>query len=310
MSIRTCLALAAALGAVAATAHRASADATKDLDDVYGKVASTLSSNDFSTGWTAEVDDFAKFIKPEACYDAVKAAKAAGLADGTKVYSQHTYDKKDDKGTYFTVADAAALCKQYEDRYVHEYVETALTFTYLEKPTMDHAVEGQYESEAKSVGILGQLCADRVDAALAFGIPATEKVESPRYNVPAIALGDIKAQICQPAIDFATKRTGDIKDLAQAKHDAIVAVYTKAGIKGKRLELFVSYGMPADTGFLAAGCTKWVDNIKSLKAAKKLFVWLEGDSGYTVRKFTIKGDSYSVSEKTFSTQEGAYAGCK
>ena len=44
--------------------------------------------------------------------------------------------------------------------------------------------------------------------------------------------------------------------------------------------------------------------------AKKLFVWLEGDAGYTVRKFTFKGNNYTVSERTYTTQEGAYAGCR
>ncbi len=156
---------------------------------------------------------------------------------------------------------------------------------------MKRAVEGQYEAEATHVGITGAECAKRVDAALAFGIAASDKIESSRYGLPAIELGAAKAKYCQPAIDFAGQRVGDIKALAKAKQDAIIAVYKKAGIKGKRLELFVSYGMPDNTGFLAAGCGTWVDTIGALKKAKKLFVWLEGSSGYTVRKFTIRGDS-------------------
>ncbi len=40
------------------------------------------------------------------------------------------------------------------------------------------------------------------------------------------------------------------------------------------------------------------------------FVWLEGPQGYTIRKFTFKGDNYTVSERTYSTQEGAYRGCR
>ena len=84
----------------------------------------------------------------------------------------------------------------------------------------------------------------------------------------------------------------------------------KAGIKGKRLELYVSYGMPDNTGFYAPGCGATVESLGALKKAKKLFVWLEGADGYTIRKFSFKGDNYTVSERTYSTQEGAYAGCR
>jgi hypothetical protein len=314
-SVRTSLAAALALGALAITTPALADDHATTLSDLTDKLAYKLDQETLGDPkWTETVSSMESLDPPSKCYDAVAAAKAAGLTDDTRIYGDQTFRwktaKKDDKGMSISLAEVAALCKRYDDTYIHEYVEAALVDTFQQKYQMEHAVEGQYESEARRVGDSGATCAKWVDAALAHGLPASELIESTRYKMPAIELGKAKADLCQPAIDFGAKRQGAIKDLAKSKQDAIVAVYKKAGIKGKRLELFVSYGMPEDTGFLAAGCETWITSIGALKKAKKLFVWLEGDSGYTIRKFTIKGDSYKVSEKQFSSKEGAYAGCR
>ncbi|HTJ41597.1 MAG TPA: hypothetical protein VL463_05850 [Kofleriaceae bacterium] len=250
-----------------------------------------------------------KDIKPpKQCFDAV-----AGAADDVKIYTSQAFywktAQKDDTGSYITGADAKQFCKDYEKAYVRMSAESAITNTYLSKDTVARPVEGMYESEASQVGVLGDTCAKAVDAALAYGFPATEQIESKFYDMPAIALGDAKAKICQPAIDWAKQRVDAINAGAKAKQDAIIAVYKKVGIKGKRLDLFVSYGMPADAGFYAAGCEHFVETAEGLKKAKKLFVWLEGNDGYTIRKFTFSGDNYTVTEHSYDTQAGAYSGC-
>jgi hypothetical protein len=81
-------------------------------------------------------------------------------------------------------------------------------------------------------------------------------------------------------------------------------------MKGKRLELFVYYGMPEGAGWYGPGCGYSIDNVAALKKAKKLFHWLESAQGYTVRTYKFKGDNYTVSERTYDTQEAAYRGCK
>ncbi len=103
---------------------------------------------------------------------------------------------------------------------------------------------------------------------------------------------------------------GAVTGREQAERAEIEAIYKKAGIKGKRLELFVKYGKPDNGGWLARGCTAFVTDVKKLKKAKKLFHWFENDGGYVVRTYTFKGNSYKVSEKTYLTQAKAYRGCR
>ncbi len=258
--------------------------------------------------YTADPQAAKKWVTPADCVAATK-----DLADDAHVYIGYTNypDIKRDANNdiYITGAQAKDYCARFAKAYAHEAAETAITFTFLDADAMKRPVEGMYESEAKSVGDRGKACSDAIDAALAAGLPATEQIESKKYGLPAIALGDAKAKYCQPALDWAAKQQGAIQAAAKAKQDAIVAVYKKAGIKGKRLELYVSYGMPDNAGFFAAGCESYVTSLPALKKAKKLFVWLEGDAGYTIRTFTFHGDDYTVGEHTYDTQAQAYKGC-
>lgn len=252
--------------------------------------------------------DMTDVVAPKECSDAT-----AAIADDLKIYSSMAFHwktaQKDDGGRYILGSDAKAFCKEYEKAYLHMAVEGAITSAWLTKDTVARPVEGMYEGEASQVGVVGAACAAQVDAALAYGFAPTETIESKFYDMPAVALGEAKAKVCQPAIDWSTARVAAIKGAGQAKQDAIVAVYKKVGIKGKRLDLFVSYGMPADAGFYAPGCESFVETAEGLKKAKKLFIWLEGDSGYTIRKFVFSGDNYTVTEHSYDTQAQAYRGC-
>lgn len=299
--------LLAAVALTSATAARA--DDRTPLEQTLDKITYQAYSNPgFATKDAHTLGDMKGIVTPKECYDAV-----AGTADDAKVHTSSTSAfadlKKDDTGTYATGAAVKAFCKTYERAYVHMAAESAITAAWLARDAIKRPVEGMYESEAQTVGRYGAECAKRVDEALALGFAASEPIESKFQHMPPVALGDAKATICQPAIDWASQRTGDIQGAAKAKQDAIVAVYKKAGIKGKRLELFVSYGLPEDTGFFAAGCESYVTSVKALKSAKKLFVWLEGDQGYTIRTFTFHGDDYTVTEHTYDTQAQAYRGC-
>ncbi len=311
-SISRSFAIAAALGTFVAGPATASASDDTAVAKLVTKLTYLMDQQPFGDPkWTSTSDDMGKRDLPETCFETIRAA---GLEPDHKVFSEgairfKNHQKEGDK-RFILGSDVEGMCKRYEAMYVHEYVETALMGAYLAKDAMKRPVEGFYEGEALAVGKVGELCAKKVDAALAYGLPATEKIESTRYGMPAIELGAARAALCQPAIDFAAKRIVEIKQLAGGKHQAIVDVYKKAGIKGKRLELFVSYGMPDNTGFYAAGCETSVESLPALKKAKKLFVWLEGNDGYTIRKFTFKGDNYTETEHDYSTKEAAYRGCR
>ncbi|HUQ08488.1 MAG TPA: hypothetical protein VM261_38620 [Kofleriaceae bacterium] len=309
---KTLVAFAAAAGTLVAGAATASAEDTTPLAKVITSLAYRLDGQHYAQpDWTSTVSDLESFEKPETCW---KAFKDSGVGPNDKVFSDGAFrfksvQKEGDK--YFVLGkDVEAFCKRYEDFYVHEYVESAVMAAWQQQDMMKRPVEGAYEADAQRVGIAGRLCTEWVDKALAYGFKPTDKVESSRYRMPTVELGKAKELYCQPAVDFEAKRVAEIKALADAKHQAIVDVYKKAGIKGKRLELYVSYGMPDNTGFYAAGCGSTVESLPALKKAKKLFIWLEGAQGYTIRKFTFKGDNYTVSERTYTTQEGAYSGCR
>jgi hypothetical protein len=306
------LASIAAFGTLVAGAATAFASDDTPLGKVISALAYRLEGQHYAKPeWTSTASEMESFEKPETCFSALKES---GLGANDKVFAEGAWRlkgaQKEGDRSYVLGKDAEAFCKRYESFYVHEYVEAAVMEAWQQKSMMAKPVEGMYESEAQRVGISGRLCAEWVDKALAYGFKPTDKVESSRYSMPTVELGKAKELYCQPAIDFDAKRVEEIKNLAAAKQQAIVDVYKKAGIKGKRLELYVSYGMPDNTGFYAAGCGSTVESLPALKKAKKLFVWLEGPSGYTIRKFTFKGDNYTVTERTYSTQEGAYRGCR
>lgn len=291
---------------VAAVAH---AEDKTPLEKAMSRLVFQAYSNPgFAAKDVHTMTDMKDVAPPKECFDVV-----AGVGDDTKVYTSMASNwktaQKDDGGRYIMGSDAKAFCKDYEKAYIHMAVEGAITSAWLTKSTIARPVEGMYEGEASQVGVLGAACVKRVDEAVAYGFPATEPVESKFYDMPAVALGDAKAKICQPAIDWSKKRVDEIKGVGQAKQDAIVTVYKKAGINGKRLDLYVSYGMPDDTGFFAPGCESYVTSLAVLKKAKKLFVWLEGNDGYTIRTFTFHGDNYTVTEHSYDTQAQAYRGC-
>ncbi len=302
----------AVFGTLVAGAATASASDDSPLAKLITKLAYNLDGQHFAKpDWTSTVDDMNGFEPPATCWDTLKAS---GLKAGDKLFTEgafrfKTAQKEGDK--YFVLGqDVEAFCKRWEDFYVHEYVETAVMAAWQQQDMMKRPIEGMYEADAQRVGISGRLCVEWVDKALAHGFKPTDKVESSRYSMPSVELGKAKELFCQPAVDFETKRVAEIQNLAAANLQAIIDVYKKVGIKGKRLELFASYGMPDRGSFYAPGCGAAVETAAGLKKAKKLFIWLEGAGGYTVRKYTFKGDNYSVSERTYSTQEGAYRGCR
>jgi len=306
MKHKNTLAVVVAIGTLAAGSASAHADVTS-AEKELGKVLSWLHSHVTKPDWTSTVDQMAEQDAPSACFDALK-----GLGKDAKLYADYAWKeadaKKDGDKTYLTPALADGVCKKYETTYHHEYAEAALVAAWQQQDMMKRPLEELYDGDIGRIGIAGDECTKRVDAALAAGIDAGETIESERYGMPALKLGDGKATYCQPAADFAVKIAADKKAAEKAKYDQTVALYKKAGIKGKRLELFVEYH-PME--WWLPGCSSSTTDPKKMKKAKKLFHWLTDSSGYiTVRTYAFKGDKYKVTEKTYDTEAKAYRGCR
>jgi hypothetical protein len=154
----------------------------------------------------------------------------------------------------------------------------------------------------------GESCLEKVKAAVAAGVPDDLTIAFDDRTRGTLAEVRAAAEAYLASARLAQAAVVAAHEAAQAK---IVAHYKKAGIKGARLELFVSYGMPADGGWYGRGCDREITTVQGLKKAKKLFHWLTRSSGeIVVRKYTFKGDKYSVAERAFWLPENAHAWCK
>jgi hypothetical protein len=151
-----------------------------------------------------------------------------------------------------------------------------------------------------------QACLDALAAMKQAGKSDDDTI---KLNQGTVTIADARAT-CEQALVDSQAFEGAVTGRETAERAEIEAIYKQAGIKGKRLELFVHYGKPDNGGWLARGCTAFVTDVKKLKKAKKLFHWFESDAGYVVRTYTFKGNSYKVSEKTYLTQAKAYRGCR
>ena len=149
---------------------------------------------------------------------------------------------------------------------------------------------------------LPRRCASAIDKAIAAG--ASDDVPILFGRTESLTLDQLRAR-CAGAggEEFRAK----VKAWGKARYDEIAARYKKAGIKGKRLDLFVY----TDGSLLEKGCDKVASDPKKMKKAKKLFQWSEAADGTIwVRTYKFKGDSYSVSERQYTFPETAYRGCK
>ena len=125
---------------------------------------------------------------------------------------------------------------------------------------------------------------------------------------PAMTLKEARTKICDAYVAKAKAFADASGATKKAARDAAAAPYIALGVKGERLELFISY---ADLGFYAKGCKTELTEPKEIARAKALFHWLDGGDGtITIRKYTIKGNGYTISEKTYDRQSLAYKGCR
>lgn len=152
-----------------------------------------------------------------------------------------------------------------------------------------------------------QTCVDHVGAAIEAGTPADIAVNF--EDTERVTLNAVRER-CQSIIAWWPGYKAKLIAAEKKALDALYAPYRAVGIKGDRLELFVSEGAPEDGAFYLPGCDRFATDAKTMKKAKKLFVWLTGEYGeVTLRKYTFKGDKYSMQERTFDFKESAYRWC-
>lgn len=306
------------LGAAAGPAF--AGDEMKKVEELTTSMTHLLLTSDGleTREWTRDKGAMEKVDAPSTCFDAVKAATDAGNKSNAKVYNSQPYwnttAKKDDAGkTYITLADVEGLCKRYEKAYLQEWAEAAvMSAWFAQRDTFDNPIEGMYPSEAEAVIKTGEECTRRVEDAIAYGFDASHAVESPRYGMPAIKLGEAKKSYCQPAIDWGTKRLAEINAAAGPTPAEVEAKWKKVGMKGARLKLFVENELNGG-GFdwYAAGCQTVIKDPKKLAKAKKLFMWTAGANGGTlVSKYVFKGNTYKETSREYFDEAKAYRGCK
>lgn len=250
--------------------------------------------------------------EPSECTDAIAAAKKKSVADDAELEFSYDIQKivKTEKrgeysGTYrIAFADASKICERYAEVYAYQKARIDVQAGYDTAAWM-RDVKPEEASNMAGLSKSPQACLDAIDVLDKQG-KATVELDGDKTPTLAEA-----RETCTAALADAQKFESTVVGREQAEHDAVEAVYKKVGIKGKRLELFVYYGMPEGGYFLAKGCKSYVTTAKGLKKAKKLFQWLEADDGtITVRTYSFKGDSYKVSEVQYLTQSSAYRGCK
>jgi hypothetical protein len=311
MTTRTTLLTAAALALAASPAAAGDADLKSIADDLVPFATAVV---DAKAHGSAVAEAYPLQPEPSECTALLAAAKKAGATAKTRLYAygwpenikSYSYDST--KGASIAFADAAAICDDYKVwRPVAKAAGViAKAATQLENTAYISAKDVD-KSFAEGNVKVGRECAAAIDTAVKAGAPTHVAIQIANQRM---TLDDARGQICQALIDWSSQVGAEGQQMKDDKRAKVRAIYSKAGIKGKRLELFTDYGEPDSGGWYAAGCTRSVTTVKGLKAAKKLFHWFEGPNGYVVRKYTFKGDAYSVSEKSFVTEAAAYKGCK
>jgi hypothetical protein len=298
--------------ALAASPAAAGDDDFKKIADQLVQFATAVVDAKAQGGDVAEAGHLR--AEPSACTALVADAKAAGATAKTRLYaygwpeSIKSYSYDGHKGASIAFSDAPAVCDGYATWRPLAKAAGVVAKAALQLENSAHiSAKDVDKSFAAGNAKVGRECAAAIDAGIKAGAPADVKV---KIRDQKLTLDEARGQICQALIDWSGAVGAEGQKMKDEKRAKVRAIYAKAGIKGKRLELFTDYGEPDSGGWYAAGCTRSVTTVKGLKAAKKLFHWFEGANGYVVRKYTFKGDTYSVSEKSFVTEAAAYKGCK
>jgi hypothetical protein len=249
-----------------------------------------------------------------ACTKIIAAARKAGLGDDARLFSSYFYGLDEthfdeNQQAYLTLAEGAALCDEYASWL--PFVPVAAAFEDAKQKVDIYSTMVEAGELGKDVGASlaksGQECAAQVDAAIAAGADESRSFAvTDATTITTLSAG--RKEYCETLIAFGKKLGVEVKQAHDARAKEIAAKYTKHGVKGAKLELFVEY----DGTYWRGKRCEIVDDVKKLAKAKKLYQWLEhSDGSITIRRYDFKGNKIKkVTDKAFWSQAKAAAYCK
>ncbi|HTM19927.1 MAG TPA: hypothetical protein VL172_05455 [Kofleriaceae bacterium] len=244
----------------------------------------------------------------ERCREAIAEARKAGVRPRDEVrawdaFAGNPKARVQGKEVIFKFEDAGWYCDDLDKRTAHWDLVLRMDDG---KKLAERIPAGLTDTEKKDIA--PELVADTYDLArrCKSGLEAERAAGAASIDADgtAVTLADAGA-----ACD-AIQAWGDLQKAAYAQKLATLgAKYAAVGIKGDRLDLFVYYDDLE--GWYLPGCKSSTMQPKKLKAARALFQWLtDGEGTITIRKFSFKGDKYTITERQFYTEAAAYRGCR
>jgi len=247
----------------------------------------------------------------EDCLAEIAAAKKHGVKDTDTIrnldfgaHPKATPIKEGFGYVYYevSVAEAGWFCEQFTGRITNLRLRKAIGDAYDAETWLGDAKPEDSETRF-DISKHPKACLDAIDAATTAGVPASTELD---IKAGKVTLSDARAHCTEMLAKFKAFET-EVRQHTDKKQAALEAKYKAVGIKGKRLELFAYYDME----WYLPGCGSSTGDPKKLKKAKKLFQWLTGDDGLiTIRKYTFKGDNYTITEKTTYSEDKAYKLCR
>jgi hypothetical protein len=265
--------------------------------DVRDDVESQLHSDAFRLS-RFNIDELKEFGKCRAAL-----AKARKLKPTTRLqsgfFNVHPKAVQDGSDWVITVADIPWLCDEIDRAMVRGSLAASLADAKRYRDTL--AARPELDPRAR----LGDGDHDRDRAKACEAAVAAERATgatSLAWNGTTYDLAEA-AELCKSLAAWSEHMNRS----AEANFEKVAPPYRALGIDGDRLRLFVQY---ANVSFRGRGCEK-IDDDAVLARQKYVYQWLENADGtHTIRKYTFKGNRYTVSEKRYLTEARAYAGCK
>ncbi|HTJ41889.1 MAG TPA: hypothetical protein VL463_07315, partial [Kofleriaceae bacterium] len=210
------------------------------------------------------------------------ALKTAGLPAGTHSLAE--------------IHDGCARAQRKRDATAAARSCMATAKEVAEEPTADHAQYGSGEARLRD--------AQEWLAALA-GVDAGDTFPLDDHDA---SFGDAR-KACDAYVAWSKRLAQATAADDAAKAKAREAKYTSVGVGGEKLKLFLEYD---DVYWRTSPKCETEDDPKQLAKAKQLFQWLDNADGtVTIRKYQFAGNKVAkISNKTFTTAEKAYKGCK
>jgi hypothetical protein len=289
----------AATAAVAAMAGSAHADLTAEQQQVESELRDMFYAIQMAHQYGSEAESYFH-RKAEDCVGLIEKGTKLGIKPGQVMSgSPDSYLFK----------RAADKCEDYRKWRLTIKAAVILDRQSTIKTAMSTMQPGEAAPElALSAGAEAKQCIAEVDGAIAQGAITDQKVS---FRGEPLTLIEAKRAYCQWLVDWAAGYAVETAKVIDAEAAAVKEKYTKHGITGDRLRLFIAED---GSSWYGKGCDSSIRDMAKLKKASLLFTWTEtvsGDKMWTVWRYQFKGDKLvSQKSRSFSKIEAAYGWCK